>query len=91
MEKTRDLFKKIRDIKETFHARIGMIKESDAIFSPSLFKNTRVFYHVVFYFSVLFFYQNYLCILYGQFFYLFTDAFLVMIWTLLNCFDESSG
>ena len=27
MEKTRDLFKKIRDIKETFHARIGMIKE----------------------------------------------------------------
>ena len=27
MEKTRDLFKKIRDIKETFHARIVMIKE----------------------------------------------------------------
>ena len=27
MEKTRDLFKKIRDIKETFHVMIGMIKE----------------------------------------------------------------
>ena len=26
MEKTRDLFKKIRDIKEIFHARMGMIK-----------------------------------------------------------------
>ena len=27
MGKTRDLFKKIRDIKGTFHARIGMIKD----------------------------------------------------------------
>ena len=27
MEKTRDLFKKIRDIKGTFHARMGMIKD----------------------------------------------------------------
>ena len=27
MGKTRDLFKKIREIKETFHARTGMIKE----------------------------------------------------------------
>ena len=27
MAKTRDLFKKIREIKETFHARIGVIKE----------------------------------------------------------------
>ena len=26
MEKTRDIFKKIRDIKETYHARMGMIK-----------------------------------------------------------------
>ena len=26
MEKTRNLFKKIRDIKETFHVRMGMIK-----------------------------------------------------------------
>ena len=26
MGKTRDLFKKIRDIKEIFHARMGMIK-----------------------------------------------------------------
>ena len=26
-EKTRDLFKKIKDIKETFHAKIGMIKD----------------------------------------------------------------
>ena len=26
MKKTRDLFKKIRDIKGTFHARMGMIK-----------------------------------------------------------------
>ena len=26
MEKTRDLFKKIRDIKGTFHAKIGSIK-----------------------------------------------------------------
>ena len=27
MRKTRDLFKKIKDIKETFHAKIGMIKD----------------------------------------------------------------
>ena len=27
MGKTKDLFKKIGDIKETFHARIGMIKD----------------------------------------------------------------
>ena len=27
MGKTRDLFKKIRDIKGTFHAKIGIIKE----------------------------------------------------------------
>ena len=27
MGKTRDLFKKIRDIKETFHARMGTIKD----------------------------------------------------------------
>ena len=27
MRKTRDLFKKIRDTKETFHAKIGLIKD----------------------------------------------------------------
>ena len=27
MEKTRDLFKKTRDINRTFHARLGMIKD----------------------------------------------------------------
>ena len=27
MEKTRDLFKKIRDTKETFHAKMGSIKD----------------------------------------------------------------
>ena len=27
MRKTRDLFKKIRDIKRTFHAKIGSIKD----------------------------------------------------------------
>ena len=27
MEKTRDLFKKTGDIKETFHAKMGMIKD----------------------------------------------------------------
>ena len=27
MEKTRDLFKKIRDTKETFHAQLGTIKD----------------------------------------------------------------
>ena len=27
MEKTRDLFKKIRDTKETFHAKMGLIKD----------------------------------------------------------------
>ena len=30
MEKTRDLFKKIRDTKGTFHARMGMIKDRNA-------------------------------------------------------------
>ena len=31
MEKTRDLFKKIRDTKATFHAKIGSIKDSNGI------------------------------------------------------------
>ena len=30
MGKTRDLFKKIRDIKGTFHARMGMIKDRNS-------------------------------------------------------------
>ena len=30
MGKTRDLFKKTGDIKETFHARIGMIKDRNS-------------------------------------------------------------
>ena len=30
MGKTRDLFKKIRDIKETFHAKMGTIKERNS-------------------------------------------------------------
>ena len=31
MEKTRDLFKKIRDTKETLHARMGSIKDKNGI------------------------------------------------------------
>ena len=31
MEKTRDLFKKIRDIKGTFHAKMGTIKDRDCM------------------------------------------------------------
>ena len=31
MEKTRDLFKKIRDTKGTFHAKMGSIKERDDV------------------------------------------------------------
>ena len=31
MEKTRDLFKKIRDTKETFHAKIGTIKDRNGM------------------------------------------------------------
>ena len=31
MEKTRDLFKKIRDTKETFHAKMGTIKDRSTI------------------------------------------------------------
>ena len=31
MEKTRDLFKKIRDTKGTFHAKVGAIKEKARI------------------------------------------------------------
>ena len=31
MGKTRDLFKKIRDTKETFHAKMGSIKDRNAI------------------------------------------------------------
>ena len=30
MGKTRDLFKKMRDIKETFHARMGTIKDRNS-------------------------------------------------------------
>ena len=31
MEKTRDLFKKIRDTKGTFHAKMGTIKERNGV------------------------------------------------------------
>ena len=31
MEKTRDLFKKIRDTKETFHVNMGTIKDRNAM------------------------------------------------------------
>ena len=31
MRKTRDLFKKIRDTKETFHAKIGTLKDRNGI------------------------------------------------------------
>ena len=31
MRKTRDLFKKIRDIKETFHAKMGLIKDRNGM------------------------------------------------------------
>ena len=31
MEKTSDLFKKIRDIKETFHAKMGSIKDRNGL------------------------------------------------------------
>ena len=31
MEKTGDLFKKIRDTKETFHAKMGLIKDRNAM------------------------------------------------------------
>ena len=31
MEKTRDLFKKIRDTKETFHAQMGLIKDRNGM------------------------------------------------------------
>ena len=31
MEKTRDLFKKIRDMKETFHAKMGSIKDRNGM------------------------------------------------------------
>ena len=31
MGKTRDLFKKIRDIKETFHAKMGTIKDRNGM------------------------------------------------------------
>ena len=31
MEKTRDLFKKVRDTKETFHAKMGSIKNRNSM------------------------------------------------------------
>ena len=31
MEKTRDLFKKIRDTKRTFHAKMGTIKDRNGL------------------------------------------------------------
>ena len=31
MRKTRDLFKKIRDTKETFHAQMGLIKDRNGM------------------------------------------------------------
>ena len=35
MEKTRDLFKKIRDTKGTFHAKMGSIKDSNGMYGPN--------------------------------------------------------
>ena len=35
MEKTRDLFKKIRDTKGTFHAKVGSIKDRNGIKDPT--------------------------------------------------------
>ena len=31
MEKTRDLLKKVRDIKQTFHAKMGTVKDANAM------------------------------------------------------------
>ena len=31
MGKTRDLFKKMRDIKQTFHAKMGTVKDANAM------------------------------------------------------------
>ena len=31
IEKTRDLFKKIRDMKRTFHAKMGIVKDSSSM------------------------------------------------------------
>ena len=37
MGKTRDLFKKIRDTKGTFHAKMGLIKDKNSIEAEDLF------------------------------------------------------
>ena len=45
MGKTRYLFKKIGDIKETFHVRMGMIKDrnsKDLLEAEEIKKNTRI-------------------------------------------------
>ena len=48
MGKTRDLFKKIRDIKGTFHAKMGSIKDRNGIKKQKIFrrdgKNTQKSY-----------------------------------------------
>ena len=35
MGKTRDLFKKMRDTKGTFHAKMGSIKDSNGMYGPN--------------------------------------------------------
>ena len=35
MGKTRDLFKKIRDTKRTFHAKMGTIKDRNGMYGPN--------------------------------------------------------
>ena len=35
MGKTRDLFKKIRDTKGTFHAKMGLIKDRNGMYGPN--------------------------------------------------------
>ena len=41
MENTRDLFKKIKDIKETFHAKIGTVQDRNRkdVTGGGVFKN----------------------------------------------------
>ena len=48
MEKTRDLFKKIRDTKGTFHVKIGSLKDRNSMDLTGVFSNTTVQKHQFF-------------------------------------------
>ena len=54
MGKTRDLFKKIRDTKGTFHAKMGSIKDRNGVITCSVNKKKFYIYILIYHYEYLF-------------------------------------